>query len=135
MYRLGVDIGSTTAKAVVVNDKKEIVLTKKYYAMGQFSKFIRPGDTIIHCNDNTLAAFNSKTKEVKIVCVNCSAKDSPIAFDLSDFNKSDHKVKVIRTSGNLENGENWTVLNDLKLTDNTFSTELKGNSVTTFIVK
>ena len=25
MYRLGVDIGSTTAKAVLVNDKKEIV--------------------------------------------------------------------------------------------------------------
>lgn len=121
--------------AFAEHDKKEIVLTKKYYAMGQFSKFIRPGDTIIHCNDNTLAAFNSKTKEVKIVCVNCSAKDSPIAFDLSDFNKSDHNVKVIRTSGNLENGENWTVLNDLKLTDNTFSTELKGNSVTTFIVK
>lgn len=120
--------------AFAEHDKKEIVLTKKYYAMGQFSKFIRPGDTIIHCNDNTLAAFNSKTNEVKIVCVNCSAKELPITVDLTDFKKSNRNVKVIRTSGNLENGENWAVLNDLELTDNTFSTDLKGNSVTTFII-
>ncbi|MBO5463521.1 MAG: hypothetical protein J6A49_09460 [Clostridia bacterium] len=121
--------------AFAEHDKKEIVITKKYYAMGQFSKFIRPGDTIIHCNDNTLAAFNSKTNEVKIVCVNCSAKELPITVDLTDFKKSNRNVKVIRTSGNLENGENWAVLNDLELTDNTFSTDLKGNSVTTFIVE
>lgn len=121
--------------AFAEHDKKEIILTKKYYAMGQFSKFIRPGDTIIHCNDNTLAAFNSKTNEVKIVCVNCSGNDSPVTFDLSDFKKSNRNVKVIRTSGNLENGENWAVLNDLELTDNTFSTYLKGNSVTTFIIE
>lgn len=121
--------------AFAEHDKKEIVLTKKYYAMGQFSKFIRPGDTIIHCNDNILASFNSKTNEVKIVCVNCSAKESPITIDLTDFNKSNCNVKVIRTSGNLKDGENWAVLNDLKLTDNTFSTELKGNSVTTFIIE
>ena len=120
--------------AFAEHDKKEIVLTKKYYAMGQFSKFIRPGDTIIHCNDNTLAAFNSKTNEVKIVCVNCSAKELPITVDLTDFKKSNRNVKVIRTSGNLENGENWAILNDLELTDNTFSTDLKGNSVTTFII-
>ena len=121
--------------AFAEHDKKEIVLTKKYYAMGQFSKFIRPGDTIIHCNDNTLAAFNSKTNEVKIVCVNCSAKELPITVDLTDFKKSNRNVKVIRTSGNLENGENLAVLNDLELTDNTFSTDLKGNSVTTFIIE
>lgn len=121
--------------AFAEHDKKEIVLTKKYYAMGQFSKFIRPGDTIIHCNDNTLAAFNSKTNEVKIVCVNCSAKELPITVDLTDFKKSNRNVKVIRTSGNLENGENWAVLNDLELTDNTFSADLKGNSVTTFIIE
>lgn len=121
--------------AFAEHDKKEIVLTKKYYAMGQFSKFIRPGDTIIHCNDNTLAAFNSKTNEVKIVCVNCSAKELPITVDLTDFKKSNRNVKVIRTSGNLENGENWAILNDLELTDNTFSTDLKGNSVTTFIIE
>ena len=120
--------------AFAEHDKKEIVLTKKYYAMGQFSKFIRPGDTIIHCNDNTLAAFNSKTNEVKIVCVNCSSKELPITVDLTDFKKSNRNVKVIRTSGNLENGENWAILNDLELTDNTFSTDLKGNSVTTFII-
>ena len=120
--------------AFAEHDKKEIVLTKKYYAMGQFSKFIRPGDTIIHCNDNTLAAFNSKTNEVKIVCVNCSSKELPITVDLTDFKKSNRNVKVIRTSGNLENGENLAVLNDLELTDNTFSTDLKGNSVTTFII-
>ena len=121
--------------AFAEHDKKEIILTKKYYTMGQFSKFIRPGDTIIHCNDNTLAAFNSKTNEVKIVCVNCSAKELPITVDLTDFKKSNRNVKVIRTSGNLENGENWAVLNDLELTDNTFSTDLKGNSVTTFIIE
>ena len=30
------------------HDEKEIYLSKKYYGFGQFSRYIRPGDTIIH---------------------------------------------------------------------------------------
>lgn len=117
------------------HDKKEIVLSKKYYAMGQFSRYIRPGDTLIHCNDYTLAAYNEETNEVKIVCINCFLDDLPVTFDLSEFNKNNDKIKVIRTSGDLETGENWAELNDLKLINSTFSAHLKGNSITTFIIK
>ena len=41
--------------AVADHDNEEIILSQKYYAFGQFSRYIRPGDTIIHCDKNTLA--------------------------------------------------------------------------------
>ena len=43
--------------AVGDHDKNEIILTQKYYAFGQFSKYIRPGYTIISGNDNCVACL------------------------------------------------------------------------------
>ncbi len=117
------------------HDEEKIVLTKKYYAMGQFSKFIRPGDTIIHCNDYVLAAFNCVNNEIKIVCVNDKAERITVKFDFSEFNKKSTEVKAIRTSGNFENGENWSKTIDFILDDSKFTAELKENSITTFVIK
>ena len=120
--------------AFAEHDEEEIYLTKKYFAMGQFSKFIRPGDTIIHCNATTLAAYSKETKKIKIVSVNSKNRPTSITFDLSEFNKRDCSVEVIRTSGNLKNGENWETLPNITLTDNLLTTELIPHSITTFVI-
>lgn len=117
------------------HDTKEILLSKKYFAFGQFSRYIRPGDTIIHCDTHTLAAFDKNTNKLSIVCINDKKNDVVKTFDFADFLKPSGKAEVIRTSGSLKDGENWAKLPSFGFENGTFSYALKGNSVTTFIIK
>lgn len=120
--------------AVADHDKEEIVLSQKYYAMGQFSRYIRPGDTIIHCDNNTLGAYNKKTGKIVIVAVNDTSKAKHIAYSLEGFDKIGKTAEIIRTSGSLEDGEKWANIGTIDVIDNGIKVDLKNNSVTTFII-
>ncbi|MBR4287466.1 MAG: hypothetical protein IKT55_07165 [Clostridia bacterium] len=117
------------------HDEKEIYLSKKYYAFGQFSRYVRPGDTIIHIDSHTLGAIDKKTGRVTVVAINSQKADVTKTFDLNDLNKVTGNVEVIRTSGNLKDGENWAKLPSFKYVNATFNYTIKGNSITTFIIK
>ncbi len=116
-------------------NNETIVTTKKYYAFGQYTKYIRPGDSLIATDDYyTTASFNEDDGQIKIVIYNTSADDREVSFDLSAFDQSGDVVNVIRTSGDYETGENWAVLDDLSVEDGKVRATIKGNSVTTFVV-
>ncbi len=121
--------------AVADHDKEEIILSHKYYAMGQFSRYIRPGDTIIHCDKNTLGAYNKETGKIVIVAVNDTSKTKHLTFSLDGFEKAYQAAEIVRTSGGLENGEKWANIGKIYITDNNINVDLKSNSVTTFIIK
>lgn len=124
--------------AVANHDTDEILLTKKYYAMGQFSKFIRPGYQLLAVDGNTVAAYTADKKSVVIVTVNLKALAEKISIDLTEvieMNETVYSVQTIRTSGNLETGENMAVLPAKPLKGNVYETELPGNSITTFLIK
>ncbi len=121
--------------AVADHDKEEIILSNKYYAMGQFTRYIRPGDTIIHCDKNTLSAYNKKTGKIIIVAVNDTSKNKHITFSLDGFQNTYKTAEIIRTSGSLEDGEKWALLGTVDVTDNKLKVDLKSNSVTTFIIE
>lgn len=124
--------------AVANHDTDEILLTKKYYAMGQFSKFIRPGYQLLAVDGNTVAAYTADKKSVVIVTVNLKALAEKISIDLTEvieMNETVYSVQTIRTSGNLETGENMAVLPVKPLKGNVYETELPGNSITTFLIK
>lgn len=116
------------------HDTERILLSKKYYAMGHFSRFIRPGDFLIACGENALGAQNKESNEIKLIYINDKNTDITLNIDLSDFNKEKETVKAIRTSGNLSDGENWTSLNDIKTNNGCFSCIVPPNSITTFII-
>ena len=42
--------------AVADHDEQQLILTMKYYALGQFTRYIRPGYTIISGDEHSLAA-------------------------------------------------------------------------------
>ncbi len=113
------------------HDTEEIILTQKYYCMGQFSKFINPGDTIQHISKNVLCASNNN--QIKLVAVNTNSAEMPLKIDLKATNKAFKTAKQIRTSGNIKSGEHWAKLPNENIDDNLYLTSLKGNSVTTFI--
>ena len=115
-------------------DKEEIYLSQKYYAFGQFSRYIRPGMTIVHTDKASLGAYDKATDRLVLVCVNSKAKDEEFSADFKNFLSCKRKVLPVRTSGSISDGEHWNVLDSFISEDNSFTYTLKGNSVTTFII-
>ena len=127
--------------AIGDHNNKELVLTRKYYAYGQFSKYIRPGYTIMGTSDesNTLIAYDPNGKKAVIVAVNTAKEDETWKFDLSRFETIGSTITATRTSGTSDSGENWVDVSSnvsaaVNTTDRTFTAKLKGNSITTFVV-
>lgn len=120
--------------AVADHDKEDIILTKKYYAMGQFTKYMQPGCTIIHFGENGLAAFDKNSNTLSIVMINTEKEDVPFSLDVSEFYTSGSKAAVTRTSGDMKNGENWTALADMLVEDGKIHGMLKGYSITTYCI-
>ena len=126
--------------AIANHDTKELILSKKYYAFGQFSRYIRPGYAIIGSSDQTVAAFDPKEGKVVVVAVNTAGTDKTWKFNLQDFSQIGNKVTAIRTSGSRADGENWadvTATDDIVVdtTAKTVAATLKANSITTYIIE
>lgn len=121
--------------AVADHDKQEIILTQKYYVFGQFSRYIRPGYTIISGTSNSVAAYDRDGKKLVIVVTNTAGNEKSVDFDLSSFTAVGKNVSVIRTSGSVSNGEKWAQLSPISTNGKKFNAKLKANSVTTFIVE
>ncbi len=116
--------------AVADHDKNEIVLSKKYYCFGQYTRYIRPGMTMLKSSGNTMAAFDDKNGQLVIVSYNTSASKSDMVYNLSQFAQCGTSAKVIRTS----NSENWADKGTIDISGGVLKTSLEPNSVTTFII-
>ncbi len=114
-------------------DSEEIHLTQKYYSFGQFSRFIRPGMTLISIDKNAISAYDKSEEKLILVCVNDKKADENICVktDILDVIVS---VQAVRTSGNSESGEKWQALGEIQHSEKCFVAENKGNSVTTYII-
>lgn len=119
--------------AVAEIDKEEYILTQKYYAFGQFSRYIRPGMKIILTDKHSICAYDEKKESLVIVAVNPKKEISETEFALDSL-PSFSSAKAIRTSGNIKDGEHWAETDCYSLNGNTLSATLKGNSITTFIL-
>ncbi len=126
--------GGYWGAAIADHDRQEIILTQKYYAFGQFSKFIRPEAKIIRCSSETLAALN-KDGSLAIVAVNARQNEKTKNFALSGLDRSFTSVQAVRTSGNSADGEKWAQITPPSLHGSSFTAALKPNSITTFILK
>lgn len=121
--------------ATADHDSKKIILSMKYYAMGQFSRYIRPNDTIIQAGEHVIASWNQEERKLVLVMVNDTNEKQSCKVDLDEFALKGAKICPIRTSGSIENGEHWNRLESSVLTENIFETELKENSITTFVIR
>ena len=115
------------------HDAQELLVGNKYYAFGQFTRYIEPGDTIIASSDNTLAAYNKESGDVKVVVSNATQSAQKYVFDLSAFTQTGTQVEQIRTS---DDGEKWAQITDgASLEGKRLKTTVKPRSVNTYIVK
>jgi O-glycosyl hydrolase len=116
-------------------DQEKVVLTKKYYGFAQYTKYIHAGDYMLQGDKSNTISYDAANKELKIVTYNTKEEEVENQYHLEGFQVSDGTVNVVRTSGDLETGENLASLDDLKADNNGFSATLAPNSITTFIVK
>lgn len=121
--------------AVADHDEEQLILTMKYYAMGQFTRYIRPGYTIISGDEHSLAAYDSEGQRMIVVMTNVTGNDRKVDVDLSAYSHVGDKVSVIRTSGDTASGEKWKETADIGTYGKGFYAELIPNSVTTYIVQ
>ena len=112
-------------------DKEEYILTQKYYAFGQFSRYIRPGMRIILTDKRSLCAYDKE--KLVIVAVNPKEEDEVREFIFDGLGKFT-SVRAVRTSGDISTGEHWTEVSCCTLSENSLKAVLKGNSITTFIL-
>ena len=123
--------------AIADHDTQELLLSKKYYAFGQFSKYIRPGYCLISSSDVTVAAYDPETNKIVIVAMNTNSDDLCWEFDFSDFDVDTSKMQIIRTSGTISDGENLADVSDsckTSVTGKTLTSFIKGSSITTFVI-
>jgi hypothetical protein len=107
------------------------VINKKFYVMGQFSEFIRPGFQIINIGDsNSLAAFNPTNRTLVIVTVNDSTNSYNLTCDLSAFSGLPASVTRYRTSAS----ENLVNLGLTSVAGQQFISAINPQSVTTHVL-
>ncbi|MEO2211444.1 RICIN domain-containing protein [Paenibacillus amylolyticus] len=106
-------------------------VNQKYYVMGNYSKFIRPGYKIIGMSDaNTLAAYDATSGKVVLVTTNSESTDTTVTYDLSRFTNTGTSAQVYRTSST----EKLQQLTNISVQNKTFTATAKANSVTTYVI-
>lgn len=106
-------------------------INEKFYVMGQFSEFIRPGYNIISVNDtNTLAAFNPTNSTLVLVLVNNTAGTTNVTYNLSSFGSLPWQVAATQTA----TGENLATISAPVVTNQQFSVAVPATSVTTYVL-
>ena len=109
----------------------KIFKNKVYYAMKQFSKYIKPGYQIIRSeNEKTLAALSPDKKELVVVMVNRNKSTLNRVFNLSKFTSTGTTARAIRTSLS----ENAVSLNEIAIEDGTINYDAPPESITTFVI-
>ncbi len=119
------------------HDAGSIELTQKYYAFGQFSRYLRPGSTIILCGTErgsrcrAIAARDGR--HISVVVVNASAEEKNVDIDLTGCGmKNVRRTRQIRTSGSIAEGEHWNVSKGPAVVDGMLKAALPAYSITTF---
>ena len=106
-------------------------VSRKFYTLAQFSRFIRPGCQIIDVDDDdSLAAFDANRKQVIIVTVNDRFTSHTATFKLAGVKASGDVAKVYRTTA----AENCAEISPAAVNDGKFTARLPADSVTTFVI-
>ncbi|WP_416147690.1 peptidoglycan-binding protein [Salipaludibacillus sp. HK11] len=106
---------------------------KKYYAMGNYSKFIRPGYQFINSdNRETLAAMDDDSETLVLVHTNHSSEEKALDFDLSGF--SSVNENAVATPHVTSSTENLAEKDGIAISDDRLSVVVEPESVTTFEV-
>ncbi len=103
----------------------------RYYAMGNYSKYIRQGYQMIGDSDaNSFTAYNASTHTLVIVTTNSSANATTVNYNLANFSSVGAAATPHQTSAS----ENLKQLGNVGISGKAFTTSLPAKSITTFVI-
>jgi O-glycosyl hydrolase len=103
----------------------------RYYAMGNYSKFVREGYQMIGNSDaNSFTAYDASSHTLVIVTTNSSTSASTVQYSLSNFSSVGGTASPHQTSSS----ENLKQLGNIAVANKSFSTTLPARSITTFVI-
>jgi O-glycosyl hydrolase len=106
-------------------------INEKFYVLGQFSRYIRPGFQILNVNDNySLAAYQPTNQTLVIVAVNDTTNRLRMNYQIAGFASRPVQISAVRTSAT----ENISPLAAIPFSNQSFSAALIPKSVTTFVL-
>jgi O-glycosyl hydrolase len=110
---------------------KTITYPTRYYAMGNYSKYIRQGYQMIGDSDaNSFTAYDASTHSLVIVTTNSSASAATVKYNLGNFSSVGGTATPHQTSAT----ENLKQLGNVGIASKAFSTTLPAKSITTFVI-
>ncbi len=124
--------------AVADHDQEKLILTMKYYVLGQFTRYIRPGSRLIEMSGPAVAAVDPSGQRLSVVLIHAKDQPESVFVDLSACAESfpaGSRIRAIRTSGGIEQGEHWKELPEAVTEKNGFSVTLAPFSVTTLLIE
>ena len=118
--------------ADLLGDTHVWVATKKFHALAQFTKFIRPGATWAACDDAETVAMHDRARPALVLVTrNARTSGEAVTYELSPVHHAGARVEVYRTSANEDLAE---LPAGEVAPDGRFSAQLPAESITTFIV-
>ena len=129
--------GGYWGTAVMDHDQEQLILTKKYYVLGQYTRYIRPGSRLIEMQGPAVAALDETGNRLTVVVFNAEDQPRELTLNLSALGgrfPDGSRVRAIRTSGSMADGENWLDLPETAVREGSVLAVLSPSSVTTFLV-
>ena len=115
----------------------EHVISKAFWAMMQFSRFIRPGFRLISTDDFwTIAAVSADGKTLVIAVHNDRQAPRSITYDLTAFGRVSGRAQAFRTMDDAD-GIQWNCrpMPDLSVRARKFADTVPARSVTTYVIR
>lgn len=106
-------------------------VTKQYYAMKNYSRYIKPGSIVLQSNDgSTLAAWNPSDNSLTLVVHNDATSSRSLTYDLSKFGAVGSSATRVETSP----ANNAATLSPVTISGGQLSATLPAQSITSFVV-
>jgi O-glycosyl hydrolase len=103
----------------------------RYYAMGNYSKYVREGSQMIGNSDaSSFTTYSASAKTLTIVTTNSSTSSETVSYNLANFTNVGAAATPHQTSAS----ENLAQLGNVSISSKKFSASLPAQSITTFVI-
>ena len=109
-----------------------VIYNKEYFAMMQFTKYIRPGSIILRNSDSSsVSAYDPSTRRLAIVTVNTSYNSELMMANFTGFTNMDSRAHVYATSSS----QNMKDLGTLNIQEDVLEYTVDPASITTLLIE
>jgi O-glycosyl hydrolase len=125
------DLWGLACADLSASSNQQVTYPARYWVMGNYSKFVRPGATVLGDSDtNTLAAYNAGSSTLTLVTTNPSGSPENYSYNLSGFGAVGGSAVPYQTTAS----EQLSQLSPVAVTGGSLAVTLPAQSVTTFVI-